>query len=173
MRTYFINSLKLETSQLKGVNKLWYLYIFAGVSVMGETWRQGFTCCLGWPGTFYTRLASNSLPFLLQLLWPWDCATTPGRTEVYTYSGLLFCNWKPNYCELIPKTLTWIKDARSFLKSILVIQLRKLWTGKSNLCDKSLNNGLVTAVRDRLERSFENQNHKNLLYFVWGGCGCV
>lgn len=48
----FMDSLKLETPQLKGKNKLRCSYIWWG-QWMRKTLRQGFTCCLSWPGTFY------------------------------------------------------------------------------------------------------------------------
>lgn len=67
----FINSLKLETPQLKWIARLWYEYIWWG-QWMGVDIETRFYNLPRWSVTFYTvKVGLKLFTILLQLLWCW------------------------------------------------------------------------------------------------------
>lgn len=93
---HFINSLKLETQQLKGINTVIFIYLVGSVDggdietrfYMLPMLAWNFLHSQDWPQTLY-HFALASLMLGIE-----DRATTPSKTVVYSYSGLLLLQLK-------------------------------------------------------------------------------
>lgn len=98
----FMNSLTFETPQMKRKNKVGYSY-FCCSQWMGEDRETGFTCCLGWSGTFYIVKTDLKLfDILLQLLKCWDCKIGPLHLAEWCYQLTV------NYCFAMENQITAI-----------------------------------------------------------------